>query len=285
MIGALALAVLLAQTGYVRSRVDDDDPRSQCLWWDEGTVIALRQHVDGNPENAGDTEFAAISKAVATWQAEFARCGNLTLRDGDRTTTRAVGYKPSGGNENVALFRLSKCSDKVAANHACWADDDCGNQFDCWQHANSAIAITTTSYNPETGRILDSDIEFNTPSFIFTTVDAPACVAPAFNQACVATDVQNTATHELGHLLGLGHINVSSSTMSSRANAGEISKRTLDPGSKAFVCEVYPKGAPSRPCKVVPYDGTLGKVPGCSAAPAALWPLTALGWLARRRRR
>ncbi len=284
ILGKVALALVLSQ--YVRSRVDDRDPSSQCLWWLETTSIVVRQSRDGNPETPGETEFEAIGRSISTWQEPIDRCGNLTLLDGPRTTSRAVGYLEREPNENVALFRQRTCTDAAPTGHACIADGSCGNTFDCWQHAPGAIAITTTSYNPETGRILDSDIEFNTPNFVFSTVDAPPCVSPVFNTSCVATDIENTTTHELGHVLGLGHINIATSTMSPRAAPGELAKRDLDPGSAQFICDVYPKGKPTKTCVLLHVPDELGEPAGCGcASPGAAWVAAAALALARRRAR
>jgi hypothetical protein len=209
----------------------------------------------------------------------------LSLAEGPRTQTRKVGFFDKETNENIAVFRLQRCSEVAPAGDPCHGDaDNCGNQFDCWQHQEAAIAITTTSYNPDTGRILDSDIEFNTPTFIFSTVDFPPCLSGMYSTSCVATDVQNTTTHELGHLLGLGHSPDPNSTMSFRANPGELSKRVIDPDSARFVCDVYPAGKPSRTCKIEPVSAELGKAAGgCTAAPGTL--LFALAALLMRRRR
>lgn len=283
----VTLALVLSQ--YVRSRVDDEDPASQCLWWLEKTPITLHQHVDGNPENPGDAEFTAIGKSIATWQAKLTSCGNLTLSEGTRTRTTDVGFfeklrtEAKDENENVVIFRLKKCADVVPAGDGCFTDQNCGNKYLCWEHQGAAIAITTTSFSPDTGRILDSDIEYNVPSFLFTTVDSPACVAPNFNLSCVATDIENTTTHELGHLLGLAHYSGGASTMNARANPGEISKRVLDQGTAQFVCDAYPAGKATKTCKIVPVSSTLGKVAGgCASAPGLL-PLLALLGLRRRR--
>lgn len=282
MILKVAMAVLLSQ--YVRSRVDDKDPQSQCLWWPEDSVIVLRQNVEGNLETPGETEFSAINAAIATWQAQLDACGSLTLVDGERTQTRSVGYVDEGENENVTVFRLRPCADVAPQTDGCWGKaDDCGTRYDCWQHQDGAIAITTTSFAPSTGRILDSDIEFNTPKFIFSTVDSPQCVGGRWSTSCVSTDVQNTTTHELGHLLGLGHASSLSSTMASRALPGELSKRTLDADTARFVCEVYPKGGASRNCIINPIPDVLGNAPGCQAAPG-LFGFAAAAWLLRRRR-
>lgn len=282
MIAHVVTAIILSQ--YVRSRVDDKDPNSQCLWWIENTTIEFHQNGDGNPENAGDTEFTAFSKSLATWQTQLASCSSLSLTEGARTTTRKVGYFDNETNENITVFRLKRCSEVAPATDGCHSPDkdNCGNAYDCWQHQDAAIAITTTSYNPKTGRILDSDIEFNTPSFIFTTVDSPVCPATQPSQSCVVTDIQNTSTHELGHVLGLAHSANASSTMYARANPGELTKRVLDADSKSFVCQVYPKGGATKTCFITPASSTLGTAVGCSQAPVLL---AGLAVLALRRRR
>ncbi len=284
MIVKVALAILLSQ--YVRSRVDEKDPNSQCLWWPEKTAIVMHQSADGSPENPGDSEFQAIANSITTWQTQLNTCSSLTLTEGARTTTRKVGYFEKEVNENIAVFRLRKCADVAPAGDACHGTpDNCGNQFDCWQHQEGAIAITTTSYNPETGRILDSDIEFNAPTFLFTTVDAPPCLSGNYNLGCVATDIANTTTHELGHVLGLGHISTAGSTMNPRANPGETSKRILDPGTAQFVCNVYPRGQPAKTCFLKPVSPILGDASkGCSSTPGLLVPVFAALALLRRRR-
>jgi hypothetical protein len=280
----VVLAVLSQQ--YVRSRVDEQDSGSQCLWWLEGTTITWRMDAAGNPETPAETELTALERAFGTWQAQMETCGNLTLAQGARTNSRKVGYIGDGTDENVVLFRTVQCKDTVASSDPCWSKDadDCGNVHDCWQFSSAAIAITTTSYGPSSGRIFDSDIELNGVAFLFTTVDSPVCPTSRYQTDCVATDVQNTATHEIGHLLGLGHAASTSSTMSYRADPGELSKRVLDPGTAQFVCEVYPKGGASKTCVTPVLTDTLGKA-GCQAASGPIGVLGLLGALLSRRRR
>lgn len=286
ILAKVTLALVLSQ--YVRSRADDANSQSACLWWVENKTIELHQNQVGNPESQG-TDFTAIGNAITTWQTQLGSCASLTLVDGTRTASRFVGYDQTkdATNENVTVFRLKTCAD-VPSTAACRTGEDpfCGNEFDCWDHAESAIALTTTSYTPSSGRILDSDIEFNTPQFLFTTVDAPRCPANQYALDCVTTDIRNTATHELGHLLGLGHIAIASSTMNASAVPGELSKRALDDGTKQFVCDVYPAGKPSKTCVLRPVDETLGTKPACSCSNVeGLASLAVLGALLRRRRR
>ncbi len=272
------LAVVLSQ--YVRTKTDDSNLNSQCLWWKDATDIVMHQNAQGEPTVSGDTEFAAVAASMASWQTQLSACGSLTLTDGTRTQSRTVGYTINGDNENIVVFRLKKCTDVAPTNDACWSAGTCGNNYDCWEHSASAIAITSTSYTPSTGRDLDSDIELNSPSFQFTTT------------VPVITDVQNTVTHEIGHVLGLAHINLAGSTMNPKAETGEVTKRTLDDGSKQFICDVYPKGKPTKTCQIPTLTSglELGKAAkvGCSSLPAdatfAAGGVLAVLHLARRRR-
>lgn len=266
-------ALLLSQ--YVRSRVDRNDPTSQCLWWKEGTVIVMEQSSVGNPETPGETEYFAISQAFARWSAQLTACGSLRFEERPRVESRDI----SDDGKTLVVFRQIDCDDLMPT---CSNPRTCGDERDCWEHANGALAITTTSYDDKSGRISDSDIELNTPRNIFTTVDAPPCVSPVFNTGCVASDVENTVAHEAGHVLGLGHSPDFLSTMHAAAQPGETSKRELDADSKQFICDIYPVGKPARPCRVPAYDGELGKA-ACSTVGGA--ELTLLGLLLLRRLR
>jgi|CXWL01.1.fsa_nt_gi hypothetical protein len=292
----LATALAISTEPYARSRteVTKDYPVQHCLYWLENTDITFQQNSAGNDEIADDQEFAAIAKAFASWNAKLAPCASLTLPEGPRSSSRKVDWDGRrNDNENLVLYRTQKCDGLAPATDNCWIDEDCGNKFDCWQYTSDAVAVTTTHYSPSTGRVFDADIEFNQAFFLFTTVDGPVCPRNAENVImcaldCVCTDIQNTATHEIGHLLGLDHTLASGSIMVPKANAGELTKRDIDPASARFVCEVYPKGEPSTDCITAPYTPKLGKADGCGcsslAAPGfvAAWGLYAL---TRRRKR
>ena len=68
-----------------------------------------------------------------------------------------------------------------------------------------ATGITTVFYvdhgEPDDGTILDADVELNDINFTFV-------VEPTTQQPRAGTevsDLENTLTHELGHVLGLDH--------------------------------------------------------------------------------
>ncbi len=84
------------------------------------------------------------------------------------------------------------------------------------------IAVTTVWYNPATKAIVEFDVEFDTD---WAWGDATNPETPK------AMDLQNIATHELGHGVGLGDIYSSSCsevTMYGYSDYGEIIKRTLE---------------------------------------------------------
>ncbi len=285
MIASLLLAASLSQ--YARSHMSDTDNSTQCLWWKENTEIVFRQSVPGNEETPGDTEFAAVTASFSTWSDALSACSSLRFTEGARSSSRNAEYLERGTNENLILFRQKTCRQVAPAQDSCFADGSCANKYDCWQFGESAIAITTTSFSPRNGQILDSDIELNTPSYFFSTVDAPPCVKGMESVSCVAADVQNTMTHEIGHLLGLAHFTDPASTMYFRAATGELGKRTLDTGSKKFVCDVYPKGGVAKMCFIPRLS--IEEVPlakrSCSATGLEGLGLVGVAWALRRRRR
>ncbi|HSP76995.1 MAG TPA: myxosortase-dependent metalloprotease, MXAN_2677/MXAN_2678 family [Myxococcaceae bacterium] len=280
----LALALRQSADPYVRSRVQVGDPEAHCLFW---SVPTVRWQLS-SPGNTASTdaekqkEFEAIRRSFQSWQDIFVSCGNLRIEERPMVDDRKVGYEMKGENRNLVLFRSVNCTDRAPASDPCWSEDTCGNVYDCWDGDSHTIGLTLTTYDEKSGIIYDSDIQLNASGFDFTTADGS-----------VGTDVQNTMTHEIGHLLGLDHTQAFGSTMYPRAPPGETSKRVVDSGSARFVCEVYPKDQPSQSC-VTPAVTTLDNAAslgppavGCTSSGAAAWLPALVGWAAllRRRRR
>jgi len=109
------------------------------------------------------------------------------------------------------------------------------------------LASTSFLVDDATGALLESDIFFNSA---FTWSVAAGGEAGKW-------DVQTIATHEIGHLSGLGHsaigetqlMNGSRRVLSTGAvmfpialGAGDISGRTLDPDDVAGISDIYPDG-------------------------------------------
>jgi len=265
-IAALVAGLMLGQSPagpYVRTKTDDG---SHCLRWPVGSSargsVSFVQSSVGDP-SLGPGVFDAISRSAQTWQGQLQTCGDMDLVEGARSGSRFVGYHQGGQNENLVLFRTQLCSSVVPQGDPCVGAGTCGNTYDCWDHGSTIVALTTSSYVISSGELVDADVEMNAASATPTIVDSPPC-SGTLSTSCVANDVQNAATHEIGHFLGLAHSPDPSSTMYASEPIGETSKRVLDSGSKQFVCDVYPSGHPSQDC--LPTSGTVPTASGCSSA-------------------
>ncbi len=91
---------------------------------------------------------------------------------------------------------------------------------------SNALAVTLLSFDVATGEIAEADIYFNAQSFRWAVVDHPS--------EGNYIDVQNIATHEIGHFLGLDHSSedlfetddgLADATMYYAASSGETSRR------------------------------------------------------------
>ncbi len=238
------VSIAASAQGYQRQKT----PGGACLYLPEKTFTWYLDSA-GNPETPFETELIATSAAFSTWQTAAQSCSDFTFIEGGKRNSARVEYVSDGGlNHNVIIFRQKACSAVVPSNDPCLQNDSCANVYNCWKHGEFAVSLPTTTFNQSTGEILDVDIELNTANFIFTTVDSPKCVAPNFNQLCVATDVQNVMTAMIGKAIGLAHVSDPASTLSAATAPGETSKRVIDPGTLAGFCAIYPSGRRATLC-------------------------------------
>jgi hypothetical protein len=131
---------------------------------------------------------AALDASVATWNSTG--CSYFSLKvDPPEAGGNATMERPTG--KNFVVFRNDS-----------WCPPD--PKEPCYD--TSATALTTVFYidkpgDANDGQILDADVELNNVNFAFT-VDG---TRPAGSGSKTVADIQNTLTHELGHLLGLDH--------------------------------------------------------------------------------
>ncbi|MGE0788439.1 MAG: matrixin family metalloprotease [Sandaracinaceae bacterium] len=212
---AAALTVTLAPSSkasaFVRSTVDGQEARY--LFWRYRTV-RLRPAYASSGDLDDATVAGVVARSVNTWNAAGAGCPSDFLFV-DLGPPTGLSTNLSGGGhdgENRIVFREDT-----------WpAGADPGT-----------IALTTTVYRKSTGQILDADVDINGVDFVFT-----ADADPMLTQ----TDMENTLTHELGHVLGLAHVPNPEATMFASSETGEVKKRSLDADDIAGLCWIYPDG-------------------------------------------
>lgn len=107
-----------------------------------------------------------------------------------------------------------------------------------FRNASSGSALATT-YSWFSGtRIIDADIVFWDAGFQFVT-GTSGCSGAFF--------IEDIATHEFGHALGLGHSTVATATMYPSISACSQQSRTLDADDIAGVLALYPATTPPTP--------------------------------------
>jgi len=96
-----------------------------------------------------------------------------------------------------------------------------------------ALASASIQYNPATKSIVHVDIRF----------DSGDSWSVLTNESCTITgtsfDIQNVATHEIGHSVGLGHASDVLLTMYQYASPGETLKRSLGFGDQRGLDKLY----------------------------------------------
>lgn len=216
----LLLASLLAgpALAYVRTTTRSSNPPcpgtvAKPLYWNTVTV-PYAMDAAGSPDvTAGDTAFDAIRKSFQAW--EDVTCSYIAFLDKGVQANTVVGFENGGANTNVVK----------------WIESG-------WAQSSRAIAVTLTTYDCNSGQIFDADITLNGQSFNFTTQP---------RGGLSAADVQNTVTHEVGHVIGFDHDADPESTMYADAPLGEIKKRSLTQADIDGVCLVYPLGKEPKP--------------------------------------
>ena len=274
---AATLAATLAAPAAAYVRSADPDTGAELHW----ATPLVPFHVSDVPllaapgcaaSAAGDPVLAAVEASFSEWRQG---CANLELVFAGRIPEIRTGA--GGTRENLVTFRRGWCSQHPdASTHPCMADDavDCGGIFGCFEDQSPGdkliVALTTVLYDPDSGRIMDADIEVNgwdgtgtgtsvsggpsgPPRGWYFTCDKQASwgACTSYDQAdCYYIDLQATVTHEAGHFVGLAHPCEGAAcssqpqlrplTMYPDTAPGDVEKRSLAPDDVAGVCDIYP---------------------------------------------
>ena len=247
----LVLADARTALAYQRATVDGV-PERGLVWSDR--AIGLELASSTSTDVASAELRAALARSLATWSAPT--CTDIVMTDvGEALGLSTNLVDGSADGRNRVVVRRSGWPAEVGPE---------------------TLALTTIIYQRDTGRIVDADIDLNASAHSFAS-STPA--APDKD------DIENTLTHEAGHLLGFAHVTDPEATMFARATLGETLKRDLAPDDVLAICETYPRGLPTPTTLSHPAAHS-----GCSAVrsrsmPPFWVPLVLLSALAARRSR
>lgn len=257
-----------------------DDPTAIALFWDRSCMTYVFNAQTFKQIPMGESFVRQTFKSSYQSWADT-KCGSstqtpfLVAQASGTTQTSTSEFLYDVPNESIVVVR-------TLAEWATLPD-----------HDSHALALTLIWHDKKTGEILDVDMELNGGAGTFTDCDKTKCSGAQI-------DLQNTVTHEAGHLLGLGHSTVPGSTMQASTTSGpEISKRSLEDDDKAGYCAL---DLPAGPCSATNANCTCTdtrvfpshhSATGCScnlaqgrgSVPGGVASALLLGWLWQRRRR
>lgn len=209
--GVLLFVFLLTSTAHAYTRSKTSDGKD--LFW---ATFPIEYHFHDQVASGlskADT-FAAFDKSFAAWSSQDCTC--IHFKKGGVVSDNQLGYDQSAPdkNKNLLIFRTAKNS---------------------WTHERLAVAVTSTIFKKNNGEIVAFDIELNAEHFNFSLDGASVDGKPTM-------DVQNTITHEVGHVIGLDHSSNRSATMFAAGLPNETKKRKLHTDDIDGLCTIYPKG-------------------------------------------
>jgi hypothetical protein len=201
----------------------DYDPVNGCwtegyvLWWRNACVgyslqrSASKQVTLVQAEQAIATAFAKWTGTACPADAAGDSRVSIDVRDEGPVDCDQVQYNQDQPNQHVILFR-----DTV------------------WPYSDSAntLALTTVTFDPDTGELYDADMEINSTPSVPLTVSGP--VPPD------GYDFASVVTHETGHFLGMAHSGDERATMYAHYFQGTTAMRNLTMDDVEGICTAYP---------------------------------------------
>lgn len=221
ILGTVALTLLLA---WVSPRVSayefyETDEGEPLRWFRSGVQWTLSANVPG--EVAIDEVPGLVGAAVGSWLDTGCKLPSMQF-GGTSTATRAT--HPANHwelGDNLLVFIRSSSEWQNSGNSSTW------------------VAITKIAYDPETGRIVDADVEINDGGFQFST---------SATRSTGEVDLRSVLVHEYGHFFGLDHSREPSAIMFATYYQDE--SPPLGPGSDdaAGICAIYESVPDCVPC-------------------------------------
>jgi hypothetical protein len=203
----LACVTLLAAVVPAHVRLRDPNTLAPLSWSSPGaiSVVLSSKPPDSIADRSHET---AIRNAIHAW---------------NEVATSAVKLV-----ENTSPAQRDRTDFQSFGLHQVLFDESDASGF--FPTGSGIVAITPVTFTIG-GSILDADILFNGAEFNFTTRGQLGSI-----------DVQDVATHELGHFIGLDHTGVGGASMYPFVGPGDLLQRSLSEDDVNGATEIAPVG-------------------------------------------
>lgn len=173
--------------------------------------MPLPYYIESGSRDVTDgSDYEAMTLAFEEWERPL--CTYLSFEQVD--SVEETGGHACGGPRNTLG----------------WVENDWPQEL-----GRAVVAITMTCFEPG-GGILGARILFNGEHHEWATDGQSSAI-----------DVQNVATHEVGHFVGIGHSEVTGTTMWPTTSRGDTSQRELHRDDLEAICFLYPSPQPWAP--------------------------------------
>jgi len=256
----IAIAALLLCHGsahaYVRTRSTSGVP----LRW-PNSCVTVTPDSRGSVDLPTSAVFADVRRALENWRYATVGCSYLQLLYGmPLERERALG-----DGVNVVRF---------LSNAWCTNGDAAGPCYD-----PTAQAVTTVFYydrpgDPTDGVITGADIELNNVNFTFVDIAPDQSTLPVARPQTLLADLENTLTHELGHLQGLSdscaRLGLDNQVDETGSPPPSCNEPNLDP--KILNATMYPIASPASTAQRTPEADDIAGICADNAYPLSKDP-------------
>lgn len=203
----LFLAVGLASGAFALAHVRlIHSSNGKVLFWEQPSQVTIVIQASGSDDIQGRGHVPALRNAIAEWNGATGTSARLL----EVTNTAEQNSQDwASGARHLIMF-------------------DETNSSGFFPKGSGIVAVTPVSFF-NGGNIIDADVLFNGRSFRFTTEGT----AGRF-------DVQDVATHELGHVLGLDHTGAAGASLNPYVDTTQLLHRSISVDEVHGLRDAYP---------------------------------------------